>query len=178
MVTIIEITQTNAVIMEDLAYRHVFGCAIENNERGVLRALISEIFHSGEATAKNLTAGVAIQLNVSRPTATKLIKRTCDLSYINCKVDVNNERRKLYNIPQDVRVKLKAVGVLQSKIGKVVEAQLANPKDDHAGEELLDAPIYFNIAIPEYKKMYRARIEEKKREMYDDTNRGDLENAA
>jgi|GEM_PF-4889209 len=161
MISIIDITQTNAVVMQDLAYRHVFGHPVENNDRGVMRALISEKFHNNEVTAKNLTAAVALTLDVSEPIARNRIARACDLSYVEYKIDESNETRKLFSFPPAVRVKLKEVGALLMQVSEVIKAQLTNPTEDRAGAELVPEAVYFNVALPECKEMYRKRIKEK-----------------
>lgn len=161
------INMVNLDVMMDMAWRKVFGRTVEAGERVALKAIgIAKVL--GESCfGSDLTASVAIQAGVSRPTADSFI---ADAEYGPDKLIVwqasgGDGRRKIYDFAPGIVAKLDDVERLRVEIVKAWALQCASPDDPVAGRDVLSDPdLYFNLTDPANREAYQSAIAAKKLE--------------
>lgn len=149
------------MIMEDLAWRKLFGRPVEEDERRMISLIPVIAGCEGGATKTNLLAAVTLDVNCSVPTARKRIDRCVDQGLIVASRDAGNATRIIMSVPDTVQARVAQIEALQPLIARIVAAQHAAPDDPNAGRELLPEDmgwIYFNARDEANVQAMRAEV--------------------
>lgn len=137
---------------------------VEDRHFGVLRALLVAMMFDGKVSGETLNMRVQIQNDVKESTARKHISEAESMKLITEGKALNDGRESVYRFSPGVQEKLAKYSALELKIIEVVNAQLANPTDPTAGDDLVVSDIYFNVIAPQNRRLANKAITEKRDE--------------
>jgi hypothetical protein len=133
----------NSSVMEDCAYKFVYGAEVLRNIRTVLISITAHhAKYCAPPTAVQLYEMVGYVNDTARPAARQCVKRAVDLGLVSLE---EKGRFTYYYLTPDQMKKARAVIGYLANIHEVVKLQVTNPYDKTAGRYLLPADVYYNI---------------------------------
>jgi hypothetical protein len=134
----------NAVMMEDRAYRWLFGREVNEDIRTVLRWILLLQHKYGKAPTMELRDAVSAVQDVGASVARTYMHDAEERGYAGSKPgDLGNEL--LWTLKAEAKVKWLRVQSLRPRIAEVVGIQLSDPTNRTAGADLLPPEVYYNI---------------------------------
>lgn len=136
----------NRPLMEDAAWRYVYGSKIEQRLRDVINwTAVLATFFNGQVPTMRLVEAVEAALDSTRPTARKYIEVAYERRLVSRQPDYDDERRTNYFLSaQQIRMR-NDVSDLINAIDDVLAAQVAEPTNPVAGADRLPAEVYQNV---------------------------------
>lgn len=154
----------NAVVMQDKAYRAVFGQAVNEDLRAVLRWIIGLQRKFGKVPTTELRDAVSEAIGMGASVARTSMHDVEERGYAGSKSgDLGNEF--LWDLKPGAREKWIEVQQLCLRIADVVRAQLADPTNPTAGSQMLPTEVYYNVIADErFRREDIAAVRRRKKE--------------
>jgi hypothetical protein len=141
----------NGEVMEDLAYRYVFGREVDQDLRAVLRWILVLQHRFDRVPTMELREAVAAAIGTGTAVARERMHEVEYRGYAGSKQgDLGNEL--LWNFKPGWRENWLEVQRLRLQIAEVVRRQLADPTNPAAGAELVPGQVYYNAIADERLK--------------------------